>query len=113
MILFIQDNKMPTVQGNSVIKCAEIFWKLDSGEMEYRCVSCSECLYVQEDCFAHIHKCFPLDSFSDSTEAAANEKQESIHFSIDVVKVGKLQLCILQFGWKTTKINVYNFRARG
>lgn len=49
---------MPTPK--SYIRCAELFWKLDFCEMEYRCVSCRNRFSSHSDCVNHIQDCFQL-----------------------------------------------------
>lgn len=54
----------------SSIKFAEVFWKLDVYQIEYRCLSCGKHFQSNFDCYWHIENCLQdlLDSAEDSKE---------------------------------------------
>lgn len=54
----------------SVIRFAEVFWKLDASLIEYRCIMCLECFKSHTECIWHVENCLQilLDSPDDSKE---------------------------------------------
>lgn len=60
----------------AAIKCADLFLKPESCQLEYRCVLCKDRLYSQSSFYHHIQKCMQLETVHEDDGNFKNNNED-------------------------------------
>lgn len=106
---------MPTINGPA-IKCAELFWMLESCQLEYRCVSCVQCFDSHADCFHHIQSCvIQQDTDAECKDVAQQNpemySQVSEFCNIDEVKEGNYNTRLVFISFHILHLHLIEMKA--